>query len=391
MNQDVPHDRLMFFKEQLGFDRGVRQTLQEHSALFAAHSREFADYFETFFSGLEQTRPYLEVQDYPGQLQNIWQKWFSELFVREVDSLFLEAMWKSGIAHVRINLDHRYVNLSYCLARRFCRGIIREHIPAGKQPEAYEAVEKILDLCLLIETDAFITSTFQCDSEVIKGIAHQIRNPLTVIGGSIMRLKRREDVSLKALEITYETILAESRRMERMVADVSAYNEVFHKSSRWTLVPLHEQLTKALEACRKRFPVKDLELQTGFARRDMEVLGSPGELYLLFYHLLENAFEAVDPVHPVISLQTSPDPGTPRFALVEIFNTGRLADSINPEVLFTPFYSSKAMGTGMGLPIARAAVQKIKGRVSLYPAPGGGVVCMVVLPRSQRTTQISDI
>jgi len=381
MSNQVPYERLMFFKQQIGLDQETQKALMLHAQLLAAHKEKFAAYFEEVFGSIEETKPYLEVQDYPGQLQKIWMRWFGGLFSSEINPSFMDKMWKSGLTHVKFNIDHRFINLSYCLAKIFCREIVEKHVSGEDRTRVHDAIEKTLDFCLLIETDAFITSTYQCDMEVIKGITHQIRNPVMIIGASMMRLKRNGDVSFQSATGTYDTVLAESKRMERMVSDVSIYNEVFHSSSKWSHISMHQELAKSVENCRIRFAVKDLDLQIGYAYRDVSVLGNSEELRLLFQQLLENAFESVDPENPVISIQTSLDPGTPKFALVEIFNTGKLHNSREMQTLFTPFYSTKSTGTGMGLSIARVVVQKIKGNVSLRAVPGG-VVCMVTLPRA---------
>ncbi len=381
MRKQIPLERLLFFKEQIGFDAKAQKLLKKHGPFIAEHKKDFARYFEDFFREIEETRPYLEVQEYPGQLQEIWKRWFESILTRDFDENFVGWMWNSGIAHVRINLDHRFVNLGYCLARRFCNQVISSSIVQEERAEAMEAVEKSLDLCLLIETEAFIASTFQCDSEVIKGIAHQIRNPITVIGGSIMRLKRSKEITAGAAHDTYDTILAESRRMEKMVRDVSSYNEVFHSQSAWSPVPLQGMLQEVLEECRQRCPLESLDLQTGYAPMARQVLGNPDEYRLMFRHLLANAFESVDPENPTISVQTSLDPGASRYVLVEIVNTGKLSGIEEMETLFTPFFSTRAMGTGLGLPIARVVAQKVKGNIMLYPASKGGVVCLASLPR----------
>ncbi len=381
MRKQVPLERLLYFKEQIGFDAKTQELLKKHGHVIAEHKEDFAVYFEKFFRGVEETRPYLEVQEYPGQLQGIWKRWFESILTRDFDEHLVGWMWNSGITHVRINLDHRFVNLGYCLARRFCNQAISRSIAQEDMAEAMEAVEKALDLCLLIETEAFLANTFQCDSEVIRGIAHQIRNPITVIGGSIMRLKRSKEVTAGAAHETYDTILAESRRMEKMVRDVSSYNEVFHRQSEWSPVFLQEMLQQVLDEFSNRYPVDNLDLQTGFAPMAKQVLGNPDEYRLMFRHLLANAFEAVDTENPVISVQTSLDPGTSMYVLVEIFNTGKLSGTDEMETLFTPFFSTRAMGTGLGLPISRVVAQKVKGNIMLYPVSKGGVACLASLPR----------
>ena len=74
--------------------------------------------------------------------------------------------------------------------------------------------------------------------------------------------------------------------------------------------------------CAARFAETNLDIQAGFFSWEIQVHGNPRETALLFRHLLENAYEAVDPRNPAITIQTSPEPGTPKFVLVEIFNTG---------------------------------------------------------------------
>jgi len=166
-----------------------------------------------------------------------------------------------------------------------------------------------------------------------------------------------------------------------MVRDVSSYNEVFHRQSEWSPVFLQEMLQQVLDECSNRYPVDNLDLQTGFAPMAKQVLGNPDEYRLMFRHLLANAFEAVDTENPVISVQTSLDPGTSMYVLVEIFNTGKLSGTDEMETLFTPFFSTRAMGTGLGLPIARVVAQKVKGNIMLYPVSKGGVACLASLPR----------
>ncbi|RQD73985.1 MAG: hypothetical protein D5S03_11510, partial [Desulfonatronospira sp. MSAO_Bac3] len=59
----------------------------------------------------------------------------------------------------------------------------------------------------------------------------------------------------------------------------------------------------------------------------------------------------------------------------------KLSGTDEMETLFTPFFSTRAMGTGLGLPIARVVAQKVKGNIMLYPVSKGGVACLASLPR----------
>ena len=120
--------------------------------------------------------------------------------------------------HVEGNIDQRYVHLGYSFVRQFCSHIAKAKVPPADRESVMYAIDKAIDLCLLIETQAYIAGTSQCDMEVVKGISHQVRNPLTVIGGNIIRLQRQLEPG-SAVHRVYESILDENKRLERMVTD----------------------------------------------------------------------------------------------------------------------------------------------------------------------------
>jgi signal transduction histidine kinase len=100
----------------------------------------------------------------------------------------------------------------------------------------------------------------------------------------------------------------------------------------------------------------------------------------MFYYLLENSLEALDPEDPCIEISSRTVTEGAPFVRIEISNTGTPLNHEEAENIFTPFYSSKPLGTGLGLSIARLAARKNLGDIYLEPVPDEGTRCVIRLP-----------
>jgi signal transduction histidine kinase len=237
----------------------------------------------------------------------------------------------------------------------------------------------MIDTCLLIETYAYVAATSQCDMEIVKGISHQVRNPLTVIGGNIIRLLRKEDPH-SPLHRTYETILGENKRLEGMVTDAGVYSEMFERAPEFLEVSLESLISGALEQLKATQWVEDVRIEMDLSSEYPAVRGVPEDLETMFYYLLQNSLEAVDLEAPYIKISSRQMRSMPSFIEIEIFNNGVPPSEEDMDNLFVPFYSSKPLGTGFGLPIAGLAARKSLGDLTLEPVSDQGTKCVIKLP-----------
>ena len=375
----IPLEKLVWFQKRLGLESGELDKLDRYRSVFANRKKEFSEHLADYFVQLPETRKFLEHEKHPGHLKKVWEHWFGSLFQEKNNKRFLTNLWRSGLRHVEINVDQRFISLGYSIARQFCQNIAKAEIPVSDRETVLVCVDKMIDLCLLIETHAFISGTSQCDMEVVKGISHQVRNPLTIIGGNIARLKRNVAPGSPVHKV-YDTILEENRRLEKMVIDVGVYSEMFEKDAVFSEIILKDLITKALKKLGRTLGEEKIHLDVDLDPEASEVTGDPEDLSRMFYYLLENSLEAVDPENPSIRISSSRKGGYASYAEIEIFNTGK---PINPEEidnLFVPFYSSKHHGTGFGLPIAQLAAKKCLGDLYLEPVEHQGTRCVIELP-----------
>ncbi len=150
------------------------------------------------------------------------------------------------------------------------------------------------------------------------------------------------------------------------------------------LLALEERGTKA-----RPVSATFLSIHMDLDPRFPEVQGDPKDLETMFYYLLQNSLEAVNPDNPYIKISSKVKDPTSPFIEIEIFNTGTSPKPEEMGNLFVPFYSSKPYGTGFGLPIAQLAARKDLGELYLEALPDQGTKCLVKLPIPAEKTQSS--
>ena len=378
-NVPVPVEKLSWFQHKLRIEKRGLEKLKPYRSLFASRKKEFSESLHRYFYEIPETRAHIEHEKRPGHLKEAWMWWFGSLFEEGFSDAFTAAHWRSGLRHVEVNIDHRFITLAYCFLRQFCQKIVKDEIDPVEQEPVLEDIGKMVDFCLLIETQAFIEATTRCDLEVVKGISHQVRNPLTVIGGYIQRLKRDAEPESTVHRI-YDTILDENRRLESMVKDVGVYSDMFQKKPHFSALSLQALISQALGNLEDVLSAIQPEIDIELDPRWSHVKGDSEDLEKLFYYLLQNSLENIDPERARIRIAARPCSDDSRFVEVVIFNTGTPPTAEDLTRLFIPFYSSKPYGTGFALPIAQLAARKNLGDLYLESVPDEGTRCTVRLP-----------
>ncbi|WP_027185951.1 ATP-binding protein [Desulfovibrio inopinatus] len=374
----VPYERIEQFKEQLGINSDILSDIDTYIDALLERKEDFSHFLYLHIKEISPHRNMLEHESSPGSLKRKWEHWFDSLLLRADSPTFSAYLWKSGLTHVELNIDHRSIHLAYTAVRRFCHDIIRDIVPVDKMLRVTICLDKLLDFCSLVETDAFISATTQCDREVIMGISHQVRNPVSIIGGNISRLLRKEeDPKVRAV---MDTIYSEALRLERMVKDIGVFIGGFQGPTDIQPEPPEPLLQAALEHAMKTTGLSPDHFDIQIEDKDIAILGDKREMTELFARLFENALEYSDPHHRAISVVVRPSRIKKLYAVIEILNNGESIPSSIQTEAFTPFTSSKATGTGFGLPIARLLTVKNLGTISLVPVPDYGTKCTVSLP-----------
>ena len=197
--------------------------------------------------------------------------------------------------------------------------------------------------------------------EVAQRIAHEIKNPLTPIQLSAQRLRRRladrggDDKRL--LDECTGTIIQEVEGLKRLVDEFSRFARMPALTPKPT--DLRSLVDGVLALYRESHP--GLSLITHFAD-DLPLLQvDPDQIKRAILNLVDNAVEAVSGVGTVaLELGYSPDTGRVRLTVTDD-GTGIAPE--NKEKLFIPYFSTKATGMGLGLPIVHQIVSDHGGTI----------------------------
>lgn len=385
-NPTPPLERLTFFRKELGISQETMVPLQQYAAVMAEQAEDMAATLFASMGKMAQTKIILEHETSPSRLQHNWQKWYASLWQAPCDDALLVSLWQSGLRHVNHGVDHRFITLAYSQVRRFSHERIQKFVNLEDRETTHILADRLFDLCLLVESDAYIAAQAHCSNDVMMGIAHQLRNPLTIIGGMANRLLKANGESA-AMNASLEAVLGEANRMERMMHDLVAYIEMLRSQPVFGEISLEQSVKKALQDVEKASSIS-CEAHIAPELGEHMVQADAGMLNTLFYHLLENAQEAqlnatTEGAAPELEvrLANSTDAATP-FVSLAICNPGILPGPGALEDLLQPFHSTKPYGTGLGLAIARLAAHKNFGTVQLRHWPKGGVCCQLTLVKA---------
>lgn len=209
-------------------------------------------------------------------------------------------------------------------------------------------------------------------------VAHEIRNPLTSVGGFARRLNKTIRADTKEKDYA-RIIIAEVTRLEKILHNVLSFSR--DSTPNITENDLDEVLEQVLLISKDLFRGKNIEVK----RSLQDIPGFPFDRDLII-EVLENIFlNAVDamPDGGTLTVTTEKEDGPDTSnVFIKIRDTGPGISEEQMEMIFEPFYTTKAaeQGTGLGLSITRKIMESLGGTVDIESEVGKGAEVILSLP-----------
>jgi two-component system sensor histidine kinase PilS (NtrC family) len=207
-------------------------------------------------------------------------------------------------------------------------------------------------------------------------IAHEIRNPLTSIAGSVSMLSAVPEMSEEHRKLL-EIVTRESQRLNNIITDFLAYSrgKQYH-FDKVDLLPLVED-TLTLMQHRMTAENTGISIERHFAVREAWVLADGDKIKQVFWNFCENAVRAM-PSGGTFTVGIEPLGADWQLSFADS-GTGMSRQQI--EKIFEPFQSNFEGGTGLGLAIVYQIVQAHEGKVWARSRQGQGTALVLKLRR----------
>jgi signal transduction histidine kinase len=211
-------------------------------------------------------------------------------------------------------------------------------------------------------------------------IAHELLQPLTGIttrASAGLRWLRAEPPNLERTGAALEQIVVAGHRASDIIESVRG---MFRKDTSERLpVDINKIILAVLAILRIDLQKNGVELHTQLDESVLVVEGDKVQLQQVVLNLVMNAIEAMQSVRPRL-LKVKSEQSKPGMIHVSIEDTGAGIDPANLNRIFSPLFSTKERGMGMGLSICHSIIEGHNGRIWVSPGATRGSIFQFELP-----------
>ena len=209
--------------------------------------------------------------------------------------------------------------------------------------------------------------------KMVAHVTHEIKNPLAVIGGFARQCERQQELSEESRR-KVQIIHQEVQRLEKFLADLAS----FGRTAPTQKVPgdILALIQEVIEFMQGDCQEKGIEFVLQAPGNLPPFSFDPGQMRQVLLNLLKNSLEAM-PQGGVITVSAAVRGD---HLVLTIQDTGQGIPPENLKSLFTPFFSTKEGGTGLGLTICRGLIDQHQGEIEFASDVDRGTTCTIRLP-----------
>src|SRR5208282_3146631 len=294
-----------------------------------------------------------------------------ELLGKPVSGLFLDPLPNSELqTHAEVRFD------TVASFRRTVR--VRVAALSGPERGALGYVYALDDLTEIrrLEREVRMQDRLAAVGRLAAAIAHEIRNPLTSIAGSVSMLSGIPEMSEEHRHLL-DIVTRESQRLNGIITDFLAYSR--GKQYHFDKADLVRLLEDTLTLMRHRMTAENtgITIESRCAVPEAWVLADGDKIKQVFWNFAENAVRAMRNGGTLkVAIERLADDWQVSFA-----DTGTGMTPQQTEKIFEPFQSNFEGGTGLGLAVVYQIVQAHEGKVWARSKPGQGTTFVLRLRR----------
>ncbi len=308
--------------------------------------------------------------------QRLLERSAADLLGAPVHQLFLDALptVESPQAHGEVRCD------APARFRKTLRVRVAGLTVPGRGNQGYVYVLDDLTEIRRLEREVRIHDRLAAVGRLAAAIAHEIRNPLTSIAGSVSMLSGVPEMNEDHRRLL-DIVTRESQRLNSIITDFLAYSRTkqYH-FAKVDLIPLIED-TLTLMDHRMTAEKTGIKIERSFPIREAWTLADGDKLKQVFWNLSENAVRAMkDGGTLTVGIEGQGEASSEDWQ-ISFSDTGAGMTPQQTEKIFEPFQSNFEGGTGLGLAIVYQIVQAHEGKVFARSKAGQGTTFVLRMNR----------
>jgi two-component system nitrogen regulation sensor histidine kinase GlnL len=260
---------------------------------------------------------------------------------------------------------------------------------AGRSGAVTAAVAVVRDITRLHQLEAEMRrgQTLAAAGQIAMGLAHEIRNPLGAIRGAVQLLKRELGDEARWREYT-DVLLKEVDRVNRIIEMLLDLGRPV--ALRPVPLNIHQLLERVALMSEELAAERGVVIVRRYDPSLPPILADEDRILQVFHNLVRNAIEAMprggrltlitrlsmNPLFAKVDLGQGPR----SMAEVQVVDEGAGIPEATLNRLFTPFFTTKDTGLGLGLALCHRVVEEHKGAIQIASQPGKGTAVSCFLP-----------
>ncbi|MFC0473497.1 nitrogen regulation protein NR(II) [Halalkalibacter kiskunsagensis] len=208
-------------------------------------------------------------------------------------------------------------------------------------------------------------------SHIAAGVAHELRNPLSVIKGFLQLAQLTNDH-----QKYYDTIMSELNRMNGILEDFLSVSRR-KLDRRWqSPVQIMDSLTEIIKA---ECHLHDVEFQLELSDTDKQVYVNESMVKQVLLNLLRNSVEAYGEsnANRMLKIETMVDEAN---YVIQVKDNGKGMPQSVLKQLGKPFFTTKERGTGIGIPLCKKIIEDHGGNFRVDSTYSVGTTVIISLP-----------
>lgn len=248
------------------------------------------------------------------------------------------------------------------------------------------AILTLKDITYIRELEAAVRQADRLSTlgTLAAGLAHEVKNPLGGIKGAAQLLEREFEPGSEMIDYT-RVMIRETDRIDHIIRELLELASP--RGLKLTPVNLHKILGDILLLQKQSVVGRDIVFSKYFDPSIPDIMADEEMLTRLFLNLIRNALDSIDDngrltvsSRVLSDYRMAKNERHSRMVAIEVIDDGPGIPQEDLENIWTPFFSTKSGGTGLGLTICHKIVSEHRGMIKAESDPGHGTKFTVLLP-----------